>query len=342
MNEPKEFIMSKIERIVLYPLLGLLFVLAMIFDLQITQGLFMPDNWFGMACECLAECPLYLLGATVACIVALYHPRPKKVGWHYFIVGFFFIGAAGASLYGGYHTNSLIMRAFHLNYGTLPKLAIIFGIAIVNFAASFCIAKFLIKPDQEKEAFLLSVFVLTLVAGSLLLMQALKMIWLRPRYRTLMALQEAGALADPLSYWKALWQPQFFTSFKKYDVGGEYGFTQDQINAAMNTLGVTKWAKEEFYSFPSGHTMNSFLLIALCYAPRLFPKTKDNARLALGIRIAVYVIVALIAFSRILRGAHNATDVIGGYILALVLFDLLSHFFYERFLRQRILPKLSA
>ena len=334
--------MTKTERFILYPVLGVLFILALVFDMSITQALYMPGNWFGMLCECLAEMPIYALGATVACIIALYHPRIKIRSWDIFVTGFFFAGGAGGALYGGYHANKLFMRVFHLSYGTFPKLAIIGAIALATFAIGFCIAKFLIKPEQGKEAFVLSVFILAMIACSLLLMQGLKMIWLRPRYRTLLALKEAGALDDPTSFWKAMWQPQFFTSFKDYQVDGKHGFTQEQINAAMGTLGITKWSKEEFYSFPSGHTMNTFLLVTICYFPSLFPKTKDNKNLALCIRIGFYALSAIVAFSRIIQGAHNATDVIAGYLLAVILFDLGSHFFYRRFLRERILPKLPA
>ena len=331
--------MAKTERIILYSLLGILFVLAAVFDLSITQNLFQPNNVLGRLGETLGEVPCYLVGAFAACLIALHHPRleGKK---NLVVTIIFFVLTAGVAIYGGYHTNKLLMRSFSLTYGTGVKLGVIAAVALVLFAIAFLCAR-LVKEGQKKEAFALGVFVAVLAVSSLLVMQGLKMIWLRPRYRTLVALEEAGAIDSAASYWKAFWEPQFFTSFKKYEVGGDYGFTQAQIDSVLAKLSCSKWSKEEFYSFPSGHTMNSFFAVSLCYLPRLFPKLDKGKFTSLIIRVCVYLFVALVAFTRILRGAHNATDVLAGYIFVVILFDLLSRLFYERFLREKILPSLK-
>ena len=332
--------MTKVERIAVYSILGVLFILAAIFDYSISQGLFQPDNILGRLGETLGEVVCYGMGVFAACLLAFRHPKfSTKV--HRFFLIFFTVGAVGGSVYCGYHTNKLLMRAFYLSYGTGVKIAIIGVIALVVFALCFFLAR-LVKPDHSGEALAFGLFVLVLIATSLLLMQALKMVWLRPRYRTLVALKEAGAITSIEDYWKNFWEPQFFTSFSKYTVGGEYGFTQGQIDSVMKSLGITEWSKEEFYAFPSGHTMNSFAVVAITYLPRLFDKLNKRKYTGLVLRIVAYLYVALIAFTRILRGAHSAVDVLTGYIIAFTLFTVYSHFFYERFMRQKIIPPMTV
>ena len=71
------------------------------------------------------------------------------------------------------------------------------------------------------------------------------------------------------------------------------------------------------FSFPSGHTQNSTSLfgsIFLCW------KSK-------GLRIFCVVMTALVAFSRIYLGCHYPTDVLGGFVVGLVILILLSFAF---------------
>ncbi len=331
--------MSKIERIALYSTLGVIFILALVFDLAITKALYEPTNGFGRFWEAFAEVPAFAVGCFGLCLIAFHHPKPSVMIHRFFLIGGLAL-AAGVAIYCGYHNNKYVMRAFMLNYGTGIKILVIALISMATFALGFFPAR-LIKKERSGEAFLLGIFILAVFACTLLLMQGLKMIWLRPRYRTLVALQDAGAIGSADSFWLPLWHPQFFTSFAKYEAGGEYGFTQEQINKAVELLGITKWGKDEFYSFPSGHTMNTLAMLALCYVPRLFPQADKKEKLPLFIRICVYAFAVMIAFTRILRGAHNLSDVTLGFLLSGLVFDLGSHFLYERFLRERFLPQLA-
>ena len=331
--------MTKVERIILYSVLGVVFILGLVFDLTISKALFEPTNGFGRFWEAFAEVPAFSVGCFGLCLIAFHHPKPSVVVHRILFIGGLVL-AAGVAVYCGIHNNKYLMRAFMLNYGTGIKILVIVLISLLTFALGFFPAR-LIKKERSGEAFLLGIFIIALFACSLLLMQALKMIWFRPRFRTLVALQDAGAISSVDAFWLPVWKPQFFTSFKKYEVGGEYGFTQEQIAKAVELLGITKWGKDEFYSFPSGHTMNTLAMISLCYVPRLFEKADGKKNLSLFIRLGVYAFAIMIAFTRILRGAHNLTDVSFGFLLVAIAFDLGSHFFYERFLRERFLPRLA-
>jgi membrane-associated phospholipid phosphatase len=62
-------------------------------------------------------------------------------------------------------------------------------------------------------------------------------------------------------------------------------------------------------SFPSGHTAQTFFVVALSVSAFQLP---------LGIAAALYGVAALVAFTRVYVGAHYPRDVIAGAILGLV------------------------
>lgn len=332
--------MSKIERIIVYGLLATLFVLAAIFDLQIAQSVYQPTNFLGRIGEAGAEVPMFFLGTFCALLIAFFHPRPNK-GVHYTLLILFLLIAAGLSVYAGHHTEKLIARAFELNYSKAIKYVIMFAIAAFHFGGSFALTR-LVKKENGPNAFFFAIYFVALIGIALLLMQGLKMIWLRPRYRTLVALKEVGAIGDIAAFWKPVYSPQFFTSFARYTPGGEYGFTLEQIDKAVALLHAPKWAKEEFYSFPSGHTLNTIILLSLACLGDIFPKIKEKKHFGLIMHCCVYALAALVALSRMLRGAHYASDVTFGFFLGVLTFDFGTTFLYHRFLLPRFLKKEEA
>ena len=334
--------MKTIERISIYSVLVVLFVLSAIFDFQIAQALYHPDNIIGRLGEMLGEVPLYMLGTFGIFVLTLFHPSfGKKWDRVILILGILF--AVGVSFYGGHHTIKLFTRAFYkvdMNSGL--KWALKFVVAGAIFGLSFLGTR-AVRRESRNEAVCWGLLLLLMVVISLALMQGLKMIWLRPRYRTLVALEGAGYANATTELWLPFYHPQFFTSFKNYKAGGSWGITETQINSAMSALSVDKWEAEEFYAFPSGHTMNTFVTVSICFFPRfMFSFKKDCPKFEIGARIFIALFTLFIAFTRVLRGAHHATDVLAGFLLAVISFDLTSTFFYERFIRQKVLPKMDA
>ena len=80
---------------------------------------------------------------------------------------------------------------------------------------------------------------------------------------------------------------------------------------------VLKLVIEKTFSFPSGHTMASVSLYGILIY--LVLKSNLNKKLKVILSIMLGIIPLLVGISRIYLGAHFATDIIGGYLLASIL-----------------------
>lgn len=79
---------------------------------------------------------------------------------------------------------------------------------------------------------------------------------------------------------------------------------------------INRIVKASGFSFPSGHSMVSFAYYGyLIYLVNKYVKDK-NKRLSYTIMLSLLIV--LIGFSRIYLGVHYFTDVIGGYLFALI------------------------
>lgn len=90
---------------------------------------------------------------------------------------------------------------------------------------------------------------------------------------------------------------------------------------------VLRLVYEEGYSFPSGHAMVSMgfygFLIYLAY------KNIKNKKIKIPLIIFLSILILLIGVSRIYLGVHYATDVIGGFLIAIIYLILFIKFLYK-------------
>ncbi len=74
-----------------------------------------------------------------------------------------------------------------------------------------------------------------------------------------------------------------------------------------------------YASFPSGHAMNAAGSILLCLLPSFMPALAGKETV---LKVIAYVWMVLVAFSRVIMGAHFASDVTVGILLSLLLFEV--------------------
>ena len=74
-----------------------------------------------------------------------------------------------------------------------------------------------------------------------------------------------------------------------------------------------------YASFPSGHSMNAAGTILLCLFPTFIPKLQGKE---FSLKIICYSYMVLCAISRVVMGAHFASDTTMGILLSLLIFEV--------------------
>lgn len=105
---------------------------------------------------------------------------------------------------------------------------------------------------------------------------------------------------------------------------------KNYISSAENPIFVGSFeiTKEEFKSFPSGHSGAGMILaMILPYLAYFFPKLKNRQTLLF---YGGALFGAVMMFSRLLVGAHYLTDTCMGSLILMVVFYVANEFAYRK------------
>lgn len=178
---------------------------------------------------------------------------------------------------------SLMAGFLPLNYLPLPKAFLLMG--VVYAVAALVLSLRLAGRDEESAATLrrLAVLGILLVLAAMVIINIVKIFWGRPRMRS---------MSDPDAQFVFWFIPQGLA------------------------------AGEEFKSFPSGHSANAACILWITLLPALFPRLRTK-RAYTALNCTAYGWIVLTMVSRIIMGAHFATDVLMGAGITALCFYLL-------------------
>ena len=281
------------RRWVFFPVIGL-FVLGILlgsfFDLQINQAIYDRYNGFGLFMAAFGETPVYAFMSTLG-FGYIFLFKDFKKWWQRLILIVLGVAALGITTYfQGKHIFDYNAYNLKATWQKILCYAAGLGIGLLGALAGY----FLFKNSSLKPVQLLFVIiVLTLVIGvSIGINQLTKSFMSRPRYRFL---DEYGCLENFKQWW---------------DMSG-----REVRKVYVEDLELV--TKEEFKSFPSGHMTNTMSLVAiLAMLPTICDKIKLKKEILFFIGVAWNL---LLAFSRMLVGAHYLSDVSMGALLTILI-----------------------
>lgn len=266
-------------RIPLYVSLGIM-ILGIIFgsfyDYQLSSAIASSTNGFALTISAIAP-TIGFAGLTFLAggFVGLALQKESKT-WMKIL--FFILAAAG--LFAGVYYSGPEYFGVNGFYEAAPKF-VGYLIALLPLSGA-CVGGYFVFRKCENKTFwiILVIAYVVMILALLGSVVVLKDIMHRPRFRTV------STTDVPFHNW---WEPT--KDYKEY----------------MNSLGI---AKEEFKSYPSGHTCEaSVLLVAVTLAPLGNEKLK---KYQLPAYIASFLFVILTGFARILAAAHYLSDVSTG------------------------------
>ena len=277
------------------------FVIGSFLDLQINQAIYSDGNHFGLIMASFGVYPCY---AGLAFIGGGFLSTTSKRKDLPLIVKLICYGLSAASFAMAIYLCGKEWPS--VNGYNVPQLAwLSYLISGLVFAGVYVGAFFVCKKGDPVH--LWNILVIMTVIFVIALLPAgfvIKLIIHRPRYRY--------AVRSELTAFYNWWQ--MFPEYKKY------------ISTPENPIiryGV-EITKEEFKSFPSGHSGTGMIMaMFLPFASFFFPKLK-------GKEVMLFYIGAawgfLMMFSRLLVGAHYLTDTCMGSLICMITFYVANEF----------------
>lgn len=278
-----------------YIVIGILlagFIVGSFLDLQINQALYSQGNMFGVIMAAFGTYPCYagLSFTAGGLLITSLKKKDLHIVWR--IISWFLVALGyGLSVYLG-SKDVPSVNGFDNKQLLLPTMAINVFIFAGFGALGFLVCK---KGDMNTLWIALMVmaviFILALIPTSYLI----KLVIHRPRYRFVV---NSGEIA-------------FHNWWESYGAYKEYVAEEHTLYGHLIT-------KEEFKSFPSGHSGSAaIMMMVLPYLSIFFKKLKGKETMMFYIGFAWTL---LMMFSRMLVGAHFLTDTCMGALIVTVVY----------------------
>ncbi len=287
---------KRFHLLIIIAILVIGFVLGSFFDLQIDKALFVKDNAFGLIMASFGVYPCYAgLAFIGGGLMSTTIKRKELPLWGKIICYVLSIVAYGMSIY-------LCGKEWpSVNGYNTPELAwLSYLISGIVFAGMYVLAFFVCKKGDIKQMWRILIVMTVIFTVALLPAGFLiKLVLHRPRYRYLVR----TGVVPFYNWWESC------PNYKDY-----FGMT-------IEGFPITK---EDFKSFPSGHSGTGMIMaMFLAYAPVFFNKLKGKETLLFYVGTAFGF---LMMFSRMLVGAHFLTDTCMGSLIVMVVFYCANEF----------------
>ena len=258
----------------------ILLTVAGLFDLQISQGLYNENSFFGWFFAYLGDGIGYfmMLIAMVILINCTDRRGTRPYLWWIAAAGVF--AAVFVNLY--WFSEAFFREEIAHAWVYAGAIALFFTPIIIWLTDK-------IDKDLMKKLALFALFIILVVGISQVITQGLKLIWCRLRFRNMVD----GAGFTP---W---WHPNLTKAGREH------------LIAAGSYL-----PEDAFKSFPSGHTASAATLFSLIILPYIF-KDKMPKWGVIMCYVIPWTVTAVIALSRIVNGAHFLSDVTFGAMSAI-------------------------
>lgn len=267
-------------------------------DLTIAKAIFTPDNAFSHFMAGFAMVPMgFMLGFILGNLFKMVVNHEFKKVWQNIILCIvIFLGAIiGIYIIGSQFTS---YHAYNLNKG----LSFLFG--MISIVPGFLFGYFFYEKMNHKRLFktyLLVAITILLLVGAV---EGTKMILPRLRYTSVVALGD-----------DSLFRPWYLTDFS---LNKQWVLDHHLVDA------------EEIKSFPSGHSNAALATsFALMFVPKLFPKFKGKEVVFFYIGFTFFL---LVAFSRMLIGAHYLSDTMFAGTVALLVYFISNEIYLRKIL----------
>ena len=278
-----------------YIVIGILlagFIVGSFLDLQINQAIYSQGNMFGVIMASFGTYPCYagLSFAAGGLLITSIRKKDLHIIWRIVSWGLAALGYGLSVWLGSKDVPSV--NGFNNEALEMP-----FVLANIFVFAGFTALGFIVcnKGDENKLWMSLMVMAIIFLLALLPTSFLIKLVLHRPRYRFVV---NSGEIAFH-NWWES------YGAYKEYIEEGHilYGHL------------ITK---EEFKSFPSGHSGSAaIMMMVLPYLSMFFKKLKGKETMMFYIGFAWTL---LMMFSRMLVGAHFLTDTCMGALIVVVVF----------------------